>query len=95
MALRGQEDATLKRQEPVQPSSMVVTVASESIPAYDGVISQSLRINGMDKRQFRPARRVTGKATAQGWKQTKLSKTGRVPTLKRTVPILENLGARK
>ncbi|EMT65263.1 hypothetical protein FOC4_g10011241 [Fusarium odoratissimum] len=30
-------------------------VASESILAHDGVISQSLRINGMDKRQFRPA----------------------------------------
>jgi hypothetical protein len=30
-------------------------VASESILAYDGVISQSLRINGVDKRQFRPA----------------------------------------
>lgn len=30
-------------------------VASESILAHDGVTSQSLRINGMDKRQFRPA----------------------------------------
>ncbi|EXL62398.1 LOW QUALITY PROTEIN: hypothetical protein FOCG_01073 [Fusarium oxysporum f. sp. radicis-lycopersici 26381] len=74
---------------------MAMTVASESILAHDGAISQSLRINGMDKRQFRPARRVTGNATVQGWKQTKLSKTGRAPTLKRTVLIQGNLGARK
>ncbi|KAH7209489.1 hypothetical protein DER44DRAFT_744687 [Fusarium oxysporum] len=38
---------------------VIKPIASESILAHDGVISQSLRINGMDKRQFRPAHNST------------------------------------